>query len=240
MHITVLKPNHPPHCVTPLTLRIRPGQSAPLDASAACSDPDGDTVFPMLISGPSHGEVSIPGSVPTYTPDPGFIGTDQIRYRVTDPRGATSNDATLNIVVGDAVTTGTTPPPTHPPAVAAQAPAIDTAAPTVRAEPARRPAIATLRRRGLRLVLRSSEACRLAITISVNRRVARRLGLRSRTIGSTSRHIPAGRVVIVVKLTRKARKALRRATRLRLRIAITATDATGNRRTRARRLTVSR
>jgi hypothetical protein len=88
--------------------------------------------------------------------------------------------------------------------------------------------------------LRSSEACRVTATISVDRRAARRLGLRSRTLGSATRRVPAGRAVIVVRLKPKARKALRHATRLRLRIALSATDAAGNRRTRVRHLTVSR
>ena len=37
----------------------------------------------------------------TYTPDPGFNGTDSFTYTVTDDDGATSNVATVTLTVTD-------------------------------------------------------------------------------------------------------------------------------------------
>ena len=99
VHLTVLGPNHPPRCATPLTLRVAPGGSLPLDPLLACSDPDNDRMFPVLVTGPSHGSLTFPNGVVTYMADANYVGLDQIVYQVSDLRGATSNKAILNIVI---------------------------------------------------------------------------------------------------------------------------------------------
>jgi hypothetical protein len=236
VHITVLKPNHAPTCVSPLTLHVEPDRSislGPLDRPLSCSDPDDDPLWPSLVSGPDHGSFALLGDAIVYRPDRGFLGTDTIRYRVSDPRGGVSNLATLFIVVA--------PAPAMPPATATPpAQAADTAAPRVRIAAAKRQTMQKLRRRGLKLIVRSSEASRVTITLSIDRGTARQLGLRSRTIGSATRTMPAGRAMMLVKLTPKARKALRHAHQLRLRVTVKATDAAGNHRTRMIRVTVRR
>ncbi len=48
------------------------------------ADVDGDTLSYAILSGPTHGALSGTGSDRTYTPDPGFTGTDSLTFRVND------------------------------------------------------------------------------------------------------------------------------------------------------------
>ena len=101
--VTVLQPNRIPHCVTPLTVRVPAGGAVPLDWRTACSDPDGDPLFPSLITGPAHGTLEAPTPTTiTYRPAAGYRGSDLIRYRVEDDRGGGSNVGTVNLIVGTA------------------------------------------------------------------------------------------------------------------------------------------
>jgi hypothetical protein len=237
VHINVLRPNRAPSCVSPVTLHVEPGHSValgPVNRLLSCSDPDGDPLWPMLVSPPSHGTFSLMAGILSYTPNPGFEGTDEIRYRVSDPRGGVSDLATLVVIVARSTAGTSRPAPTRAPQKA------DTTAPTVRIRAAARQTLGTLRRRGLRLVMTSNEACRATVVVSVDRRNARLLRLGSRRLGSTARTLPAGRAVVVVRLTPKARKALRHANKLRLRLTVTATDTVGNSGTRASRATFRR
>ena len=70
---------------------------------AGDSDPDGDALTASLLSGPSNGRltggaIAATGAF-TYTPDPGFIGTDSFTYRVSD--GWKTASATVRITVTD-------------------------------------------------------------------------------------------------------------------------------------------
>jgi Bacterial Ig domain len=237
VHINVLRPNHAPSCVSPVTLHVEPGHSValgPVNRLLSCSDPDGDPLWPTLVSPPSHGTFSLTAGILSYTPNPGFEGTDEIGYRVSDPRGGVSDLSRVVIIVARATAGVSRPEPTPAP------PTADTTAPVVRVRTAGRQTLGTLRRRGLRLVMTSNEACRVTVVVSVDRRNARLLRLRSRRLGSMARTLPAGRAVVVVRLTPKARKALRRANKLRLRLKVTATDTLGNSGTRASLVTLRR
>ena len=67
------------------------------------SDSDGTlTPAATLVAGVSDGTLVLnPDGSFTYTPDAGFSGTDSFTYTVTDDDGATSNTATVSIVVND-------------------------------------------------------------------------------------------------------------------------------------------
>jgi hypothetical protein len=52
-------------------------------------DPDGNPLVASLVSNPSHGLLTLnPDGTFTYTPDPGFVGTDKFCYKVCDPSNA--------------------------------------------------------------------------------------------------------------------------------------------------------
>ncbi len=79
------------------------------------TDPDGDVRTASLVTGPKGGMLALntDGSF-TYTPNPGFTGTDTFTYRVSDPAGAGST-ATATITVAPV----TVPAPTFTPYVEA-------------------------------------------------------------------------------------------------------------------------
>jgi VCBS repeat-containing protein len=64
------------------------------------SDPDGDALSAVLVTGPSHGTLNLNGNGSfSYTPAANFNGTDSFTYRASD--GAlTSSPATVTITVG--------------------------------------------------------------------------------------------------------------------------------------------
>ena len=75
--------------------------TAPNGVLANDSDPDGNGIKAILVTGTSHGTVvlSESGSF-TYDPDSGFVGTDSFTYKATDTK-ADSNVATVTISVTD-------------------------------------------------------------------------------------------------------------------------------------------
>ena len=71
------------------------------------TDPDGDSLNAVLQSGPGDGTLTLNsnGSF-TYTPDPGFFGSDSFTYRASDG-SANSNTATVTITVNEVNTAPT-------------------------------------------------------------------------------------------------------------------------------------
>ena len=63
---------------------------------------------------------------------------------------------------------------------------------------------------GLPLSVRCPQACRVAAALTVDARTAKKLRLASRRLGSVTKSGPAGTVRAVLKLTRAAKRALRR------------------------------
>ena len=67
-----------------------------------CSDTDGDPITHAIASGPTNGAlgtVNDSAATVTYTPDPGFSGTDTFAYTATDGTN-TSDAATATVTVG--------------------------------------------------------------------------------------------------------------------------------------------
>ena len=71
-----------------------------VDVLANDSDPDGDPVSLTGHTDPAHGMLSFTGSVATYTPTHGFLGTDSFTYSVADGQGGSAT-GTVNINVAD-------------------------------------------------------------------------------------------------------------------------------------------
>ncbi len=72
---------------------------APAGVLANDSDADGDSLTAVLVSGPSHGSLTLnPDGGFTYAPAANYHGPDSFTYQVSDGQ-ATSNAATVSIVV---------------------------------------------------------------------------------------------------------------------------------------------
>ncbi len=64
-----------------------------LDVLANDSDPDGDSLTIVEVSAPSNGQAMISGEAVLYTPQAGFVGTDQFTYTVDDGFGGQASAA---------------------------------------------------------------------------------------------------------------------------------------------------
>ena len=64
-------------------------------------DPDGpDDLYPYAVSAPTHGTLEYnQDDTLTYTPDPGYTGTDQFSYTAYDGE-ADSTPVTVTITIG--------------------------------------------------------------------------------------------------------------------------------------------
>jgi hypothetical protein len=81
----------------------RPGQAVSISVPGVLgndSDPDGDALVVTLISdAPDHGAISLfPDGHFTYTPTPGYVGTDSFVYQITDGFGG-FDSATVTITM---------------------------------------------------------------------------------------------------------------------------------------------
>jgi len=74
-------PNRPPVPVEP-SLETDRGTALPITLSA--TDPDGDALTYAVTTGPGHGTVTGTAPTLTYTPTPGYIGTDSFGFSVSD------------------------------------------------------------------------------------------------------------------------------------------------------------
>jgi subtilisin family serine protease len=112
----------------------------------------------------------------------------------------------------------------------------------------RRQRLRTVRRRGIRVKVRCSEGCAIRSAVQLREGTARRLGLSARpgrptVIGrGRLRHLTrAGSTSFVLKLSRRAKRKLRRVRRpLKLTLQISTSDTAGNRRGVRRRITLRR
>jgi hypothetical protein len=214
----------PPACAN-LHGTVQSGKSLPIPVTdVPCYDPDPDAELALFVDdGPHHGtlEINDAGDVATYTPSPGFVGTDTILYSATDEFGVVSDEGTGTITVTPPVTV--TPPPVHP---------RDTTPPAVTLlHPRQR--IRNARAHGVAVRATSSEPGTLSVAVSVDKRTARKLKINRRAhgrvvIGRLTQPIAAGATTVHVKLSRRARTALKHARKVKLRISVVITDAAGN------------
>ncbi len=201
-------------------------------------------------------------ATPTVTPTPTVTATPTATATATPTATVTATPtATPTVTATPTATPTVTPTPiatvTSTPTVAATATAVPTTAPTPgpgpdagsaprpdRSPPAltavpRRDARARVLARGFRVAARCSEACTLTVVASVDATSARRLGLgRKRDLGRAERRLRAGaNTTVTVRLSSRARSALRTGRSVRAKLLITAADAAGNRTVAARSLT---
>ena len=82
------------------------GTSVTIDILGNDSDPDGDTLTVNSITQGHNGTVTNNGNDVTYTPNPGFAGTDSFDYTISDGNGGTDT-ATVTVTVTVNETTAT-------------------------------------------------------------------------------------------------------------------------------------
>jgi hypothetical protein len=118
--VTVLpQPNRPPVAVDDAATTAFATPVA-ISVLANDSDPDGDPLTISGVTAPANGSVSATGATITYTPAPGFSGTDRFTYTIDDGHGGSAT-ANVTVTVGAA--------PNQPPV------AVDDAATTAFATP---------------------------------------------------------------------------------------------------------
>ena len=103
--------------------------------------------------------------------------------------------------------------------------------------------LAALLRKGLPVSARCSEPCSFTITLVLDRKTGRRVGLAAASliVGRGSGRLTApGTKKVVVKLSKRAAKKLRKTRSLRLTVKLTARDSAGNVATRSKKIAVRR
>ncbi len=95
VYIWVLGPNTPPEAIPQTEATL---QDTPFTFFLYMWDNEGDTVTANLVGAPTNGTVTFSGNYATYTPAPGFYGTDSFTYQPFD--GVTNgNTTTITIIV---------------------------------------------------------------------------------------------------------------------------------------------
>jgi large repetitive protein len=74
------------------------GESVTIDVRANDKDADGDEMIVYGLTQPDHGEAAVENGVVTYTPEPGFVGTDSFTYKVRDGKSG-RDKATVQVTV---------------------------------------------------------------------------------------------------------------------------------------------
>jgi len=110
--LDVIPINHAPVAdPTPATLNMATPTDIPLLAHDSAGETPADQLIYQVVTGPSHGQLgAVVGSHVTYTPDPGFVGTDSFTFTVTDNGNppnyllnvmASDQPATASLTVGE-------------------------------------------------------------------------------------------------------------------------------------------
>jgi hypothetical protein len=161
-------------------------------------------------------------------------GTHSLAVRALDVAQGRDPSPAIDSFTVDAVpdpppptVTNTPEPPPPPP------PPPDTAAPTVSLGAASRQKLGTVLRKGIRVSVLCSEACRAESTVVIpsSDAIKLRLSKSAITAGRKGLRLGTGRRYVTIKLTSSVRKRLARARSVLVQIRVTATDAAGNRRT---------
>jgi Ca2+-binding RTX toxin-like protein len=140
-------------------------------------------------------------------------------------------------LVGCEIVNGSIPGAAPPP----QPPAVDATSPRIVARPARAPRLRRLLSRGLKVTLGCGEPCVVRLQLELSRAFARRLGLGRVVVGQVARDLATTTSSrVVVRLSKRARRALREVETVRFTLRISARDRAGNtsevtRRVKARR-----
>jgi hypothetical protein len=247
IEVQIGEPDQAPVC-NDATATVQSGESVAVALS--CDDPESNGLS-IHTEQPAHGTYD--GAL--YTPAAGFTGTDTITFWAVDEWDVKSADATATITVTAAPPTPTpTPTPTpkpkpkpkpKPPVTTQPSPPADHTAPSLDllAAPslAARPAL----RKGVEFMATTDEAAVLTVQVFVGRNTARRYRIKRHAtakvlVGTLTQALAKGDTAVKLKLDRKARKRLKKAPIVRLKLVARITDAAGNHRTKRLKITLER
>ncbi len=93
-------PNNPPIAVDDTGASTPNGQPITIAVLANDSDPDGDPLTLVSVTTPANGSALIFGNSVIYTSTPGFGGTDNFTYTITDGRGGYATATVSVLVIG--------------------------------------------------------------------------------------------------------------------------------------------
>jgi len=88
--------------------QVTTNQDLSVSITLIATDPDDDLLSYSVISEPEHGQISGTASNLSYTPNPGFVGNDNLIFKVNDGE-FDSNTATVNIIINPAGTANQPP-----------------------------------------------------------------------------------------------------------------------------------
>lgn len=109
--IVTLGPVNSPPVATADTVSTFDGSQITIDVVSNDTDADGVPIYATttITSQPANGTaVSLGNGLVTYTPNPGFVGTDTFTYTIQDNFGAVSNSGTVTVNVSPTDTIGDT------------------------------------------------------------------------------------------------------------------------------------
>jgi hypothetical protein len=219
--VKILPPNHAPVC-DDLAVTVTSGHSVRIP-TPHCVDADNDTPQ-VIFDKPDHGSYDARSG--RYTPKSGFTGKDTMTFAAVDYWDVSSKVGKVTIRVKQGSGTGTTNPGSR-----------DRRAPSLAIDAPSSVEIDRALRRGILFTARTNEAGRLAVKLYVGPRTARRFSLKKHAthrvrVGKVARHVVAGKTVVSVKLSRRARARLKQAGTVRLILVAKLSDAAGNVRTK--------
>lgn len=197
----------------------------PLKLVFPCTDPDGNAVLIRAEHG-AHGTVDpTVGTQITYTPAPGYVGTDEVSFVGMDGAFQTAPRTLVITITPAPVVTATptptvtatpdasvTPQPTAAPTPAPPGGGADTAGPAVTVK-ASKPSVA----KGVALTLTSDEPAIAKLTLTAGKHKV-----------ATAATLKRGTTTVTLKLSARARKALKAKRAVKSTLTVVATDAAGN------------
>jgi hypothetical protein len=190
------------------------------------------TASPTVTATPTATASPTVTATPTATASPTVTATPSPTVTATPTATATPTTTPTPTPTANPTPTPTATPVVQPepgPGVGTPPPPPDTSAPVVSAS-AKPAKLAKVIKSGLPVSVKCSEACSVTVVAEVDKATAKRLKLgKSLQVGRGSKRLgSAGSVAVPVKLTAKAKKAVKRQRSLKLKLTITATDAAGN------------
>jgi hypothetical protein len=227
--VKIAPPNHAPVC-DDLAVTVASGHSIRIP-TPHCVDVDNGTPE-VIVDKPGHGTYD--PKTKRYTPKAGFTGKDTMTFAGVDYWRVSSKVGRVTI----RVTRGSGPATSSPVSHDHRAPSLGIDAPATLT-------LGTALRRGILFTARTSEAGRLTAKLYVGRNTARRFKLKKNPpdrvrVGKVARHILAGKTVVRVKFSRRARARLKNASKVRVTLVARLPDVAGNVRTKRVRIVLVR